>query len=158
MKMLGRVGFPLAMVLVVGLLAATSVPGRGQGREPFSAIYRLGDSSGSGTFTGFGAVYQRGNRVEWWIAGWGLPPGRHAHHIHGRGKCDTGKDVIFPFPDLVVDKDGRFFQEGTGTSNRNIAIVNTYWNIHKMSTAEGVGPGIKCGNAKPVGLLRKPGK
>lgn len=107
---------------------------------------------------GVAYLRQRGNRLSGWLAVWGLEPlSGHAWHVHGpNGACtpaSANRGVVVGGQDLVANNLGVAYLKFSGlvTSSRVIAR-GFYVNVHEMSTADGVGGGITCGNIVRVRL------
>jgi hypothetical protein len=83
-----------------------------------------------------GVVYQRGQKVRWWMWGSGLACGRHAHHLHAPGRCGADRETLLEFPALNVAADGSFYQEGTTRSARRVVSgAANFWTIHDRGPA-----------------------
>ena len=100
---------------------------------------------------GVAYLKQVGKRLTGWIVVWGLEPGSgHAWHVHGpKGSC-TGTQAapVASDDDLQADADGVAFLRVSTVSDVKVIRKGFYVNVHELSSAAGVGPGITCGDIR----------
>ena len=146
-------------VVAAGVLATSVTAESKRNARSGVAIYQLADPAGEGQVHGLGVIVQNGKKIRWWVSGSGLTPGLHAQHIHGPGNCEANAPIILPLPDINVQADGSFFASGQVTTKLKIAAgrKENYWNVHTMSTAAGVGPGVTCGERIKISSSRNHG-
>ena len=88
-----------------------------------------------------------GTRIEVSVSG--LPEGGHANHVH-HGSCAAQGEVHVPLTDLAADSAGNAFGSTVWADNDlDHFAAGHYVAAHELSTADGVGPVIACGD---VGL------
>ena len=79
----------------------------------------------------------------------GLPDGGHANHVH-HGSCAALGEVHVPLTDLAADSAGNAFASTVWADNGlDHFAAGHYFAAHELSTADGIGPVIVCGD---VGL------
>lgn len=80
------------------------------------------------------------------------PNSTHAWHLHGDGpgNCKNPTDgVVVPFDDMTADANGVVVLRTVVTKvAKNPLRRGAYFNIHAMSSADGVGDGIACGDLR----------
>lgn len=148
----------MALVAVLAIAVLASAVGASAAKAP---PVRIGTAELTSSLLGGpeGAAYlrQKGQRLTGWLVVWGLEPGSsHAWHVHGpNGACtpaSKNRDVVVGGPDLVANEDGVAFQKFTITSPTQVVGKGFYVNVHELSTPDGVGGGITCGNIARVKL------
>ena len=88
-----------------------------------------------------------GTRIEVSVSG--LPEGGHANHVH-HGSCEAQGEVHVPLTDLAADSAGNAFGTTLWSDNDlDHFAAGHYVAAHELSTEDGVGPVIVCGD---VGL------
>ena len=102
------------------------------------------EMSGDG-MTGTATITEDGDGVEVVVEVEGLPPGMHANHIH-HGSCANQGAVHVPLTELDADAGGDA-EATTNWADNDIDHFETghYVAAHEMSTADGVGAVIVCG-------------
>ena len=120
--------------------------------ELVANIAGVGDVAASGTATFF--AEGSGTRIEVSITG--LPPGMHANHVH-HGSCEGQGEVHVPLTELDVSAGGDA-QASTVWPDNDLTHFSTshYVAAHELSSADGVGPVIACGNVVAAAQMAPP--
>jgi hypothetical protein len=140
------IAFVLAAIAVV---SAGSVSAGGPSTARVAGVQLTAASPGGPQ--GVAYLKQRGQRLTGWIVVWGLAPGsEHAWHVHGpNGSCTgTQADPVASDDDLVADANGVAFVKISTTSTFQVIRRGFYVNVHELSSEDGVGAGITCGNIR----------
>lgn len=141
----------VALVAVVAAFAALAGAGASAGGPVARvAAIQLTPAEAGGP-QGVAYLKQVGRRLSGWIVVWGLAPGSgHAWHVHGPNGSCTGTQAapVASAADLVADANGVAFLKFSTTSSLQVIRKGFYLNVHELSSADGVGPGITCGNIR----------
>jgi hypothetical protein len=142
----------LAIAFVLAAMTAVTAGSVSAGgpRETHVAGVQLTSASPGGP-QGVAYLRQRGQRLTGWIVVWGLAPGSgHAWHVHGpNGSCTgTQRDPVASDDDLVADANGVAYVRIATTTTFQVIRRGFYVNVHELSSEDGAGPGITCGNIR----------
>ena len=142
-------------VLVVALVAVAVLALAGTAtakKRPIGhvAAVELSPASSGGP-QGVAYLKQVGKKLSGWIVVWGLEPGSgHAWHVHGpNGSCrGTQANPVASAADLVADANGVAFVKFSTTSSLQVIRRGFYVNVHELSSEDGAGGGITCGDIR----------
>ena len=96
--------------------------------------------------SGTASFEAQGDGVEIEIEVDGLPPGMHANHVR-HGSCTSLGEIHVPLTELEADSDGDAAAETEWADNGlDHFAAGHYVAIHELSTDDGVGPVIVCGD------------
>ena len=96
--------------------------------------------------TGTATITEDGDGVEVVVEVKGLPAGMHANHVH-HGSCTNQGAVHVPLTELDADAGGDAEATTKWTENDiDHFKAGHYVAAHEMSTADGIGAVIVCGN------------
>jgi hypothetical protein len=141
----------VAVVLAAGLVAAVA-SGAAAARKPVAhhaSIEMLPLAQGGPQ--GVAYLKRVGTKLTGWIVVWGLAPGStHAWHVHGPNGSCTGTQAapVASDDDLVADANGVGYLKVSTTATVNVIRRGFYLNVHELGSADGVGPGITCGDIR----------
>ena len=142
----------LAIAFVLAAITAVTAGSVSAGgpRPTRIAAVQLTSASPDGP-QGVAYLRQKGQRLTGWIVVWGLAPGSaHAWHVHGpNGSCTgTQADPVASDDDLVANQNGVAYVRIATTSTLQLIRRGFYVNVHALSSLDGAGPGITCGNIR----------
>lgn len=142
----------LAIAFVLAAITAVTAGSVSAGGPPPTRIaaVQLTSASADGP-QGVAYLRQKGQRLTGWIVVWGLAPGSgHAWHVHGpNGSCTgTQADPVASDDDLVANENGVAYVRIATTSTLQLIRRGFYVNVHALSSGDGAGPGITCGNIR----------
>jgi hypothetical protein len=141
----------VAIALVVMALAAVAA-GTASAGTPVARVAAIQlTPASSGGPEGVAYLKQVGKKLSGWIVVWGLAPeSAHAWHVHGPNGSCTGTQAapVASAADLVANANGVAFLKFSTTANVQVIRRGFYLNVHELSSADGVGPGITCGNIR----------
>jgi hypothetical protein len=142
----------LAIVAVLAAVAAVTAGSVSAGGRPATHVAGVElIPAASGGPQGVAYLKQTGRRLTGWIVVWGLEPGSgHAWHVHGpNGACrGTQRDPVASDDDLVADANGVAYVRIATTTTFQVIRRGFYVNVHELSSEDGVGAGITCGNIR----------
>ena len=142
----------LAIAFVLAAITAVTAGSVSAGGPPPTRIaaVQLTSASPDGP-QGVAYLRQKGQRLTGWIVVWGLAPGSgHAWHVHGpNGSCTgTQADPVASDDDLVANDNGVAYVRIATTSTFQLIRRGFYVNVHELSSEDGAGAGITCGNIR----------
>lgn len=141
----------LAVVFAVAAIAAVTAGSVSAGRPVTHVAGVKLTAAAPGGPEGVAYLKQTGRRLTGWIVVWGLAPqSTHAWHVHGpRGSCTgTQASPVASDDDLVADDNGVAYVEIATTTTFQVIRRGFYVNVHELSSEDGAGPGITCGNIR----------
>ncbi len=96
--------------------------------------------------SGTASFEAEGDGVEVEVEVDGLPPGMHANHVH-HGSCANPGEIHVPLTELEADSDGDAEAETEWEDNDIDHFASGHYvAIHELSTDDGIGPVIVCGD------------